>query len=1047
MKKFLVTVFCFILLSVKNIFATIYVNEPVTLKGISEPGVSYKWLIEGKVYDGAFVQYTFTEAGTYEIKLQGKKGNRISSEKKMSVTVVNRDSPTATPVVMVDGVVKTGNSVDIIIGESVDFSSNSKDADGGRNIIEKWYLDGRKIERVRLKQLLNKIGTYAVKLEVFDGRDYSKKDSKTLNINIKAPQLDISSVEGVVSESLGTKNVKVHAVITGDKKYIKRFKFDLLENEKVIDSRVTSNEEVHFNLSNKKGTHKYLFRVKAYTTFNTLIEKVSSGDIEVENDGSNNRPTILINANPGNTGTTETVFKFFVQGSDADGDVLSYKWIFPGGKTINNKQNVEYTFEKAGEYEVQVEANDGLDTVIKKIKVRITDSYSRLVIDNKPPIVKIRRITPSKGNIKTLFKMYSDVQDPDGDYVKLKWDMGDGAIFDVKNVVYRYVKPGTYTVKLIGDDGSGKKIEDTKTITVSDILIVENKLPEVKITKVFPSLTGTVKTFFKFNSRVFDADGDYVELEWDMGDGTKLKTKNPGYRYTKPGTYIVKLRGEDGRGGMKEDVVKVVVKGINKNKNKAPKVKISKIKPGLKGDLKTLFQMNSKVFDADGDFVSVKWDMGDGTVLEGRNIQYRYDEVGSYNVKVIGSDGVETVENSVTVSVKAVDELVNNAPKVKIMNVNPAMEGDTHTFFIFSARVFDADGDYVSTEWDMGNSVILKGLNPGYRYSEAGTYTVKLKGSDGVAFAEDVITIKVKEPESNEILNNSEDLYRNHNKRVYKKENKERRKANEELKRRKANEELEERRKVNEELKKRRKAMISDFEILGVLPSTGGTVSTLFEFKSLLKYEDLDNISLVWDFGDGEKSLEKNPKHIFRRAGEYQVVLSGSNSKGELLTDSITIKVVNNGEQIPENNKRNRVDLLKKIKPKTDLSIKIASNLKRNQSKGSACVTRDQTINGKIFELKDQINNLKNNLRQEVHDSQKELIKKSLSDLQIELDFLKMFKQDLNSLSLNKCVKDLIREKGNLLQEIQKLNNPVLKLQRQKVLDGVILEYKNCKYS
>jgi hypothetical protein len=115
MKKFLVTVFCFILLSVKNIFATIYVNEPVTLKGISEPGVSYKWLIEGKVYDGAFVQYTFTEAGTYEIKLQGKKGNRISSEKKMSVTVVNRDSPTATPVVMVDGVVKTGNSVDIII--------------------------------------------------------------------------------------------------------------------------------------------------------------------------------------------------------------------------------------------------------------------------------------------------------------------------------------------------------------------------------------------------------------------------------------------------------------------------------------------------------------------------------------------------------------------------------------------------------------------------------------------------------------------------------------------------------------------------------------------------------------------------------------------------------------------------------------------------------------------------------------------------------------------------------------------------------------------
>jgi PKD repeat protein len=55
-----------------------------------------------------------------------------------------------------------------------------------------------------------------------------------------------------------------------------------------------------------------------------------------------------------------------------------------------------------------------------------------------------------------------------------------------------------------------------------------------------------------------------------------------------------------------------------------------------------------------------------------------------------------------------------------------------------------------------------------------------------------------------------------------------------------------------------------------------------FAAPSTVQFTNLstDATSYEWDFGDGTKSTETNPSHVFTTAGTYSVVLKGTNSSG-----------------------------------------------------------------------------------------------------------------------------------------------------------------------
>jgi len=69
-----------------------------------------------------------------------------------------------------------------------------------------------------------------------------------------------------------------------------------------------------------------------------------------------------------------------------------------------------------------------------------------------------------------------------------------------------------------------------------------------------------------------------------------------------------------------------------------------------------------------------------------------------------------------------------------------------------------------------------------------------------------------------------------------------------------------------------------------------GTAPLKVKFNSEIEGDD-DYYKYLWNFGDGEKSYDKNPSHTFEKEGIYNVKLDVENSCGNKYTATTTIKV------------------------------------------------------------------------------------------------------------------------------------------------------------
>ena len=63
------------------------------------------------------------------------------------------------------------------------------------------------------------------------------------------------------------------------------------------------------------------------------------------------------------------------------------------------------------------------------------------------------------------------------------------------------------------------------------------------------------------------------------------------------------------------------------------------------------------------------------------------------------------------------------------------------------------------------------------------------------------------------------------------------------------------------------------------------------QFSASVEEETGGPFTFSWDFGDGTKSTEQNPVHIYEKVGEYTAALEVTSQKGNKGTDEIDIFV------------------------------------------------------------------------------------------------------------------------------------------------------------
>ena len=148
--------------------------------------------------------------------------------------------------------------------------------------------------------------------------------------------------------------------------------------------------------------------------------------------------------------------------SDPNGDTITYLWDFGDG-AMGDGATPSHTFAVEGVYTVSLTVNDGsLDSPIATTTANIA-----LPPANRAPTANAGGPYTATTDSALMFDGSASA-DPDGDALTFSWDFGDGTLGVGPTPSHTYTSAGSYTVRLVVNDGELESNEATSTVEVRD---------------------------------------------------------------------------------------------------------------------------------------------------------------------------------------------------------------------------------------------------------------------------------------------------------------------------------------------------------------------------------------------------------------------------------------------------------------------------------------------------------------------------------------------------------------------------------------------------
>lgn len=283
----------------------------------------------------------------------------------------------------------------------------------------------------------------------------------------------------------------------------------------------------------------------------------------------------------------------------------STKWDFGDGRTTVGNQ-VTHQYQKDGTYKITMMAmNDEGCKYIDSTMVNITSPNATY---------QFSPLAACDINTQVSFNTQSLRAD------SVLWDFGDGnsKLSIDGNVLHTYGKGGLYYPKLtlFGAEGCVVKINQPDSILIDEAQADFNAVRQ-KDNCSFPT--------YQFFSRVNAVSGiDHVE--WHIAD-TIIKTSNTTYTFSQSGNYKIKLIVFSKLG-----CIDSTVKTLPINIHLKPKVVIE---GNTQGCVFNDIQLQSKITSTTDSILNYTWIVDGGKLLQGKQIQLKYNNAGKYPIKLI----------------------------------------------------------------------------------------------------------------------------------------------------------------------------------------------------------------------------------------------------------------------------------------------------------------------------------------------------------------------------------------------------------------------------
>ncbi|HPO06275.1 MAG TPA: PKD domain-containing protein, partial [Candidatus Gracilibacteria bacterium] len=378
---------------------------------------------------------------------------------------------------------------------------------------------------------------------------------------------------------------------------------------------------------------------------------------------------------------------------------------------VSDKSQVEYTFDKAGKYNIKLRMRSIAGTVTyQSASIEVFGGSG-----NQNALTPDIKILPNlKTYVAPLTLRFSaeDSSAPNKDISSYEWDFGEGKFSELgKQVDHFFLKKGEYIVKLTIKTKSGQKAEKSEKIIISDPL----SAPKAIIRTNPVELNGTAPFQVSFDGTGSqDQDNNIVEYQWDLdgnGDFETIKTK-PEYTFRDPGKYTISLKVVDADQQSDQTSIEIQVQ------DPTTQAKFTMTPQSGSVPLTVLFDASSSSSNK-SKIISYEWDFGDGSKsLSGAQQKHRYLKEGSYEVKlkVFAEDG-NTAETKNTVYARSA-------------SIQACFSASRHSGSAPLVVSFDSScssGNINEWKWDFGDKSFSNERKPQHVFNNSGKYAIKLE--------------------------------------------------------------------------------------------------------------------------------------------------------------------------------------------------------------------------------------------------------------------------------------------------------------------------------
>ena len=287
-----------------------------------------------------------------------------------------------------------------------------------------------------------------------------------------------------------------------------------------------------------------------------------------------------------------------------------------------------------------------------------------------------------------------------------QWDFGLGSGASTPNASFNYTTPGTYNTSLIIADANGCRDTARRQVFINPNPVADFEASDT---------VGCAITSISFTDESTGANAP-VAWQWTFGNGDTSTVKNPSTTYFNDGVYPVKLWVEDVN-GCRDSITKA-----NHIRLDHPTANFSlATNQPCPGVAVTFPDQSTGPFPATG----WQWDFGDGSTSTAQNPSHVYTTPGTYDVRLIVTDGVSCQDTIVRSAVIQVFD----GPTADFTYTPP--QGCDPLTVNFSQAATGGSVGVVTYQWTFGDGGSAVVPNPTYVYHSPGVYDVRLIVTDG----------------------------------------------------------------------------------------------------------------------------------------------------------------------------------------------------------------------------------------------------------------------------------------------------------------------------